>query len=65
MRRGTVPGHHQDRYKTSKLNSLAQAVARQDQLSEKSKSRAQPPGNAFKPTDTTKVARGNTFISRP
>jgi hypothetical protein len=61
MGRGTVPGLHQDRCKISQLNSLAQAVARQDQVSEKSKSRAEPPGDTVRPRVTTKVARGNTF----
>jgi hypothetical protein len=59
MGRGAVPGEYQDRCKSGNLNSLAQAVARQDQVSEES--RAEPPGDAVRPRVTTKVARGNTF----
>ena len=59
MGRGAVPGEYQNRYKSSKLNGLVQAVAQQDQVSEES--RAEPPGDAVRPTVTTKVARGNTF----
>jgi hypothetical protein len=33
MGRGAVPGEYQNRCKSSQLNSLAQAVARQDQVS--------------------------------
>jgi len=58
MGRGAVPGEHQNICKSSKLNSLAQAVARQDQVSEES--RAEPPGDTVRPR-VTKVARGNTF----
>lgn len=56
---GAVPGEYQDRCKSSKFNSLAQAVARQDQVSEES--RAEPPGDTVRTRVTPKVARGNTF----
>jgi hypothetical protein len=62
MGRGAVLGQPQDRCKASQLNSLAQEVARQDQVSEKTKSRAEPPGNTLGPEIPQKLRAARSFI---